>query len=305
MSKRPILVTGAHCSGSTWVGRMLSAGDEAVHINEPFNIHHDPGICGAKFKYWFTYICPENARYYEPFLRDTVHLQYNLKAKLVSSSSISAICQGITDALSLGRNRWEKKRPLLKDPIAVFSAEWLAVTFGMDVVITIRHPAAFAESLKSKNWVHPFSHFLEQSELMRDVLFPFETEIQEFVGKERNIIDQAALLWKIIYSRVDTYRQSHPEWIFVRHEDLSRNPIQGYQKLYQLLDLKFTRDVQNTIEAYSTKRTPDKEIEFRVIWRNSKSLIDKWQRQLTDDEIARIKARVWDVSEKFYSEDEW
>jgi hypothetical protein len=69
--------------------------------------------------------------------------------------------------------------------------------------------------------------------------------------------------------------------------------------------LKFTRDVQNTIEAYSTKRKPDKEIEFRVIWRNSKSLIDKWQRQLTDDEIARIKARVWDVSEKFYSEDEW
>jgi Sulfotransferase family len=305
MSKRPILVTGAHCSGSTWVGRMLSAGDEAVYINEPFNIHHDPGICGAKFKYWFTYICPENARYHEPFLRDTVHLQYNLKAKLVSSSSISAICQGITDALSLGRNRWEKKRPLLKDPIAVFSAEWLAVTFGMDVVITIRHPAAFAESLKSKNWVHPFSHFLEQLELMRDVLFPFETEIQEFVGKERNIIDQAALLWKIIYSRVDTYRQSHPEWIFVRHEDLSRNPIQGYQKLYQLLDLKFTRDVQNTIEAYSTKRTPDKEIEFRVIWRNSKSLIDKWQRQLTDDDIARIKATVWDVSEKFYSEDEW
>jgi hypothetical protein len=53
--------------------------------------------------------------------------------------------------------------------------------------------------------------------------------------------------------------------------------------------LKFTRDVQNTIEAYSTKRT----------------LIDKWQRQLTDDEIAGIKARVWDVSEKFYSEDEW
>jgi hypothetical protein len=284
---------------------MLSAGDEAVYINEPFNIHQDPGICGAKFKYWFTYICPENARYYEPFLRDTVHLRYNLKAKLVSSSSISAICQGITDALSLGRNRWEKKRLLLKDPIAVFSAEWLAVTFGMDVVITIRHPAAFAESLKSKNWVYPFSHFLEQSELMRDVLFPFETEIQEFVRKERNIIDQAALLWKIIYSRVDTYRQSHPEWIFVRHEDLSRSPIQGYQKLYQLLDLKFTRDVQNTIEAYSTKRTPDKEIEFRVIWRNSKSLIDKWQRRLTDDEIARIKARVWDVSEKFYSEDEW
>ncbi len=40
-------------------------------------------------------------------------------------------------------------RPLLKDPIAVLSAPWLERTFGMQVVFSVRHPAAFAASLKT------------------------------------------------------------------------------------------------------------------------------------------------------------
>src|SRR5262249_11923008 len=134
---KPILITGSHCSGSTWVGKMLSASGDVAYIPAPFNLLHDPVQCGAKFKYWFTYICSENASDYEPFLRDTVHLHYSLKAKLDSLYGFLTISSWITEAASFELKRWQKKRPLLKDPLAVLSADWLASRFGMDVVITI------------------------------------------------------------------------------------------------------------------------------------------------------------------------
>lgn len=36
-NKNPILVTGSPRSGTTWIGKMLSFGDNVHHIYEPFN----------------------------------------------------------------------------------------------------------------------------------------------------------------------------------------------------------------------------------------------------------------------------
>jgi LPS sulfotransferase NodH len=44
MSNQPILVTGAHRSGTTWVGKILCASGEAAYISEPLNLWHRPGV---------------------------------------------------------------------------------------------------------------------------------------------------------------------------------------------------------------------------------------------------------------------
>lgn len=51
------------------------------------------------------------------------------------------------------------RRLLIKDPLAYFSSKWFAKSYDMDVLILIRHPAAFAASLKQQGWYFPFSHF--------------------------------------------------------------------------------------------------------------------------------------------------
>src|SRR4029077_8889793 len=56
----PILVTGSHRSGSTWVGQMLAAGSEVGYIREPFSVLHRPGVLAVRFPYWFPYVCAEN-----------------------------------------------------------------------------------------------------------------------------------------------------------------------------------------------------------------------------------------------------
>ena len=60
MSNQPILVTGAHRSGTTWVGKVLCASGEAAYISEPLNLWHRPGIMGAPVAGWYTYITDEN-----------------------------------------------------------------------------------------------------------------------------------------------------------------------------------------------------------------------------------------------------
>lgn len=62
----PILVTGIHRSGTTWVGKMLAASGQVTYINEPLNVQHRPGIFQAKVPYWYTYITRENEQLYLP-----------------------------------------------------------------------------------------------------------------------------------------------------------------------------------------------------------------------------------------------
>jgi len=64
-SKNPILVTGSHRSGTTWVGKILALSPEVGYIQEPFHPRHNMAICNAVFENCFTYICKENEeRYY-------------------------------------------------------------------------------------------------------------------------------------------------------------------------------------------------------------------------------------------------
>jgi LPS sulfotransferase NodH len=53
INQKPILVTGSHRSGSTWVGTMLATSPSVGYVQEPFSLNHRPGIFSAKFDYWF------------------------------------------------------------------------------------------------------------------------------------------------------------------------------------------------------------------------------------------------------------
>lgn len=139
----------------------------------------------------------------------------------------------------------------MKDPIAVFSAETLASLFDMDVIVTIRHPAAIVNSYKALNWNHPFSHFLNQPELMEEHLAPFRPEIEEFAKTEYDIVDQTALLWKLIHYMIIKYRETQTEWIFVRYEDLASDPIEGYRKIFDKIKLPISDRTRHVIQAHS------------------------------------------------------
>jgi|SRR5579859_1100286 len=305
-SRDAILVTGSHRSGTTWVGKTIAASPAVVYFREPFNLDRPPEERWVPVKYWYTYVSTENEQAYAGAIRRILDWRLNPYAPLQAAGA-RPITARLRDRLRPIKRRLRGTRALLKDPIAIFSAPWLATRFNMRLVVMIRHPAAFASSVKLLNWKHPFSDFLNQPLLMKDLLQPFEDEIREYIETEHDVIDHAALLWKLIHYVIGKYVERHPDWIFVRHEDLSRDPLNRFQAIFDNLDLEFSPSVADYIRAQSL--LPDTGDQSRLdpftLKRNSLANISNWKTRLTPGEIERIKLQVQDISKYFYSELDW
>jgi hypothetical protein len=311
--RKPILITGSHRSGTTWVGKILSAGPTVGYIHEPFNPLHrrvSPGVCKARFKYQYTYVTEENESEFYDDILDTIEFRYNLPLQ------IREVLRNRRGFRTLARqyggfliNRYIRHaRPLLKDPMALFSAEWLADRFNADVVILIRHPAAFVSSIKRMNWPpHDFSQFLKQPFLMRDHLYAFEEEIREFVDHEHDVIDRGILLWNMFYYFVDKCKRDHAGYIFVRHEDLSLRPVEGFKDLFDRLNIPFTTSIERVIVEHSNPANPSEAPAgvLHQLRRNSAASIRNWKNRLSESEIERVREGVQSISSRFYADEDW
>lgn len=294
--KRPILVTGIHKSGTTWVGKILASSRKVGYVYEPFNYGT---VNKSPVEYWYEYVgegvkkLPAFERYLESYLKlSPRYLGSDLLRQLHSS----------TEFFRILRTKWNlllNKRQLIKDPIAVLSAEWLADRFDMDVVVLIKHPAGFVASAKTRNYDFPFEHLLEQEELMERYLFPYESEILDFARDKKDAVTQAILLWKLIYHVVHIYQEKYPNWIFLRNEDIALDPEGQFQQLFDSLNIPLTDSIRKTIydHSHSSKSTHTR--------RDSKQSVKSWKKILTAEEISQTKASVSDVSRHFYQNSDW
>ncbi len=303
--QRPILVTGAHRSGTTWVGTMLALSPRIGLIHEPFSPITAPGISSAPFDRFYRYVTDENeGPYVEPF-EQLLRFRYGLGRQLPTLRTPRDVGRTARDLASFTVSRMRGSRPLLKDPIAVFSSEWLASRFDAQVIALIRHPAAFVSSVKRLGWTHDFALFLDQPLLLRDHLAPFEEEIRNFAEHERDEIDQAILLWRLIYHTVGTFRDRHPDWTFVRHEDLSREPVRGFEALFETLGVEIDDGIRRAIERHSGAGNPTELRETHDVSLDSAASIESWRRRLEPAEVERVRRGVADVAPAFYPEEDW
>jgi hypothetical protein len=303
--QRPILLTGMPRSGTTWVGRMICASGRVGYINEPFNLAVSPGTFRVPVRHWYTYITNENEEGILPALSDALEFKYPLVREL-------SRCRNRTDllhTLKMWRSfaRSQNRRPLVKEPHAVFSAEWFARRLGSEVVVTVRHPAAVVSSWKRLGWSFDFAHLLEQPALLQDWLDPFTPEMEAARAPSRDLVDRVALLWRIIYSVVADYQRDFPEVRVVRHEDLSRWPLEEYAKLYDALDLSFTSEAKEAVNASSSSENPK---ETRVenpheTFVDSRANLENWRQRLSAGEISRVRRLTEESASLYYSDAEW
>ncbi|MBI2332166.1 MAG: sulfotransferase [Chloroflexi bacterium] len=301
----PILVTGSHRSGTTWVGKMLSADADTAYISEPLNVLHRPGVYRTPVKYWYTYITDENGAGYLTAFNELLNFQYHTVREVLSLRSFKDFLRMGRDFHTFFNGSMHGQRVLIKDPFAVFSTPWFAKQLNCKVVITTRHPGGFVGSLKRLGWNFDFNNFLNQPLFMRDHLEGDRAAMESM--PKGDIVGQAALLWKIIYRFVHGTRAGYPQFNIVRHEDLSRGPIGGYQALYQALGLGFTERVKDIIQNSSNSENPAKLAKNKThsVKLDSRANLDNWKKILSPEEVARIRKITEGVSESFYSDEEW
>jgi len=283
---------------------MIGAAPSVAYIQEPFNIHHRPGFCSAQFDRWYTYVSEQNGAEYRRALQDCLEFRYRPRAELAVAHSPKDVARLVRDLGRTTAYRVRRRRPLVKDPIALFSAEWLAATFHMDVVVMVRHPAAFAGSLKVAHWDFPFQHFLSQPLLMQELL-RHEEAIRIAARGELSLVEQAILLWNLIHQRILDYRERHPDWLFVRHEDLSRDPLEGFARIYDHLQLEFTPAVQARIREFTHQGNPAEQRRLGALRRDSRANIWNWTTRLTDGEIRAVREGTEEVATRFYGAQDW
>jgi len=276
-----------------------------AYLWEPFSLEHRPGICDADFPLWFQYVCAANADAYRSPIADMLAFDYKTGAELRAARTPRDAARLVRDRARFAQYRRRGAVPLMKDPIAVFSAEWLSDTFGTDTAVIIRHPAAFVNSIKRRALRHPFGHFLAQPLLMRDLLQPFAEEIDRFAAKEQPLLDQGILLWNVIHHAILQFRSRRPEWMFMRLEDLARDPVTEFRKIYARLGFIFTDEVASTILQTSSAPDSDSLARGDDVRRDSQASAVAWKRWLTEEEVDRIRTRVDPIAREFYDDEEW
>lgn len=301
----PILVTGAHRTGTTWVGRMLTADPSLAYISEPLNVLQRPGFFGAPVSFWYTYICDENGSDYLPAFQQLLKYRYHYFAELRSLRSFTNLLRMGRNLMVFWRGAFLHQVPLIKDPFAVFSLPWFVQRLNSRVVVTIRHPAAFASSIKRLNWFFDFNDLLNQPLLMRDHLEPYRNEMRSMAADD--IIGQAGLLWTMVYRVVHSISRQLPAIRVVRHEDLSLDPIPGYHRLYDELGLNFTSTVERKILNSSSSENPAELSSKNVhsVKLDSRANLDNWKRRLSSGEIDRIHRATEEIAHIYYPEVDW
>jgi hypothetical protein len=305
-TSKPLLITGSPRSGTTWAGKILSLSPSLRYIAEPFNPLISKEYYNLSIPYWFLNINTENE-----------HLYLNqLKNILRISPHLSDLSNNIKTAKTLRSKAGELKyylrymsgleRPLIKDPIALMSAEWLAGRFNMDVLVLIRHPAAFVNSAKRVNWSFNLAHILAQPALMHR-LKPFQEEMTSSVGSDKFSLNNSILFWNIVHHLIRQYQDQNPTWIFIRHEDISKEPIIEFKKIFNRLDINFDSGIEKKIIAFSgnKNRSEISGTEVHIMKRNSLANIKSWKNKLSSIELEKIYSETYTYSKHFYSEEDW
>lgn len=282
-----------HRSGTTWVGRMLAASREAVYFHEPLNPTCSRALLGLPVEAQYLYLTEENEDGYPEAFRRLARFPLGSR-KLERSRG-----QRLRRVARLAHARLTHARALFKDPFALFSIPWFARRLEADVVVVVRAPLAIVGSTKRLDWGFDTRSLLAQPLLLRDRLEPDRAALEE---PPTNIVDQAALLWQLLHAAVRDYARELPQVRVVRHEDLSRDPIREFQRLYEALELAFGPRARREVERTTSDRNPSETEPERPdsIELDSRANLEAWKRRLTPDEVERVQRETDDVARAFY-----
>jgi len=289
------------------VGRTLGAGPGLGYIHEPFNVDYvRPGLTDPHLKYWFTHVWQGNEHLFRPHLSAVLSWQFSWRRAMAAARGPADLGRIAKYRLRMFRNRRARLRPLLKDPIALLSAEYLASEFHADVVVMIRHPAAFVASHIERGWRFPFGDLLAQERLMDVFLGPFAGRMEAEVSHPGSEVEHAALVWAVLYAVVSGYSRQHPNWLFLRHEDLARQPMEGFRGLADHIAVPFSPQLAQAVQRNSfADRGVQAHGDSNAIRRDSAAVVGSWRERLPPSETVKIRRLTEGVSEAFYSGGDW
>jgi hypothetical protein len=137
-----------------------------------------------------------------------------------------------------------------------------AAASGGSVVFISRHPCGRSDSLMRQRGLDPNAP--------RPDVRAFEE-----MGRE----------WGDAHASFKRAFAKHPDWVWLKFEDLCADPVSVLKETYDRLGLTWSDRVASRL----TQMTTTESSEFYGTLRNSRAQIDKWKKSLTEREVEAIR----------------
>jgi hypothetical protein len=251
---RPILVTGTHRSGTTWVGEMLAISPQVHYVHEPFAPMYERAWVRHPPAHRFLH---QPADVKGPFAEDLdriVALRPPWLAIARRGGGLRNALRILQEAALTAAARRRGARALIKDPFALLLAEWIAARTAADVIVLVRHPAAFASSIKRLGWRLNVGWLLDQPSLMEGDLAPFRDELERDRDGANDLIDHASLVWRALNTVVLRYAAQHPDWTVLPYEVLAREPVAGIRHLCAQVGVAWNDRMEGAVQDRNSPR---------------------------------------------------
>ena len=300
-----IFVTGAPRSGTTFVGHTLSAPLQVDYIHEPFN--PDCGISGINRR--FLYLRPDGSD--SAAVRESIGglFRYDVKLSTGYYPEDSVLKKGVK-AIVGSRGpfylRLAKINPfhtaaVVKDPVGCLLTAYLAEQHRVRPVVMVRHPVAVAASVKRLGWKPDLEFLAGQPHLAEDY---FQSDCWADADLSTPI-RAAAWEWRALNTVLLAQAALHPDWLLIRHEDLSAEPVATFRTLYRELDLPWSDRLERDVLRRTRGSNPTEARRGRTqdFSRDSRGLLDLRLGMLTAEERREVFAITEDVALDLYPEE--
>jgi hypothetical protein len=280
---RPVLVTGANRSGTTWVGRVLGRSAALEYIWEPYNplVRAWPH---NRVPHFFT--GPYDA---QPAVDEISDALMRLRSRgHVYGPHPETVAREVRRRWRFRDARRHHRVPLLKDPLAVLLARHLQDRHGMTVVLCVRHPAGFVSSLLRLGWDYDFENLLAQPQLMRR-LEPWREQMEHTINRTGPMLHRVTLFWRVVYGSMLAGDLAPRDPFVVRHEQSSAAPVETFRALFERVGVAFTPDIEAAASAEADA-----------------GMSESWRTRLDADQLAYIRRETAPEAEPWgYGDAAW
>ncbi|WKK67354.1 sulfotransferase domain-containing protein [Lutimonas zeaxanthinifaciens] len=305
--KKHVLIVGSNRSGTTWVGEMIRLSGKYNYIYEPFRGRDNLKVENP-IRHHFEYVTKENHPLFKNYLDVCLSKQpLSLTKQLKIGSSFFEKNVFLLKWLfvSVKREFYFNDRFIIKDPLALFSVNWINENYDTATIVISRHPAAYVASIKRLGWRHNIGNILKQEEFVKKYLLHLRDELKSFNQTPDNLLQEATLRWKVYQSFINTLKRESNNYYFIRHEDLSSNVYNEYSKIYNYLGINMKQSVEEKIKELNSRDSEPLGQQVHVLKRDSFSNIKRWKEILTKSEIEYIRNQTINISKYEYNENDW
>ena len=250
-----VLLAGTGRSGTTWVGDIINYKNEYRVLFEPFHCERVPLIADFHYR---QYLRPDN--------KDPKYFH-----------AIEAILTGRVRNwwVDISNKRLISHQRLIKDIRVHFLLKWISQNFpGLPIILLLRHPCAVAASKLKMNWDARVDELLNQKDLVKDFLAPYEALIKS----THDIFEKYILFWCLEnYVPLKQFREGEIHLCF--YENFCIEPKLEIKKMFNFLGKDFDAQFEHKIYRPSSESRK----ESAVVQGND--LVDSWRKELTDDQV--------------------